>query len=84
MEYAIKGLKEARIFLLNPQNVMKGKVAPTSIYQQPDPLPEVVEESFVQEDEARAMTEEQPTVPLKNHQGEKCWNNLRNSSHLQV
>ena len=50
VEYAIKGFKESGIYPINPDTIKKGKVAPAEVYKQPDPLPEIANESLVNEE----------------------------------
>ena len=52
-EYAIKWFKESGIFPFNLQNVKKGKLALALIYKQPDPLPEIAEESSIHDEESQ-------------------------------
>ena len=40
-ENSIKGFEKSGIFLWNHQIIKDGKLAPPSIYEHPDPLPEI-------------------------------------------
>ena len=68
IEHAIKGFEEAGIFPSNPQNAKKGKLAPASIYEWPEPLLEM-EESFVNDDnQVSTPQEKQSEVMPDNHE----------------
>ena len=66
IEYVIKGFEEAGVFPLNPQNVKKGKLAPASIYEWPEPLLKM-EESFVNEDQPTGATHEKQSEIMPNN-----------------
>ena len=50
VEYAIKGFEESGIYPINPDAIKKGKLAPTEVYKRPEPLPEIANESLVNEE----------------------------------
>ena len=51
VEYAIKGFEESGIYSINPDVIKnKGKLAPAEVYESPEPLPEIANESLVNEE----------------------------------
>ena len=50
VEYMIKGFEESGIYPMNPDAIKKGKLAQAEVYKQPEPLPEIENESIVNEE----------------------------------
>ena len=51
VEHAIRGFELSGIYPLNPAKVKMGKLAPSSLYTKQDQLPEIANESFMNEPE---------------------------------
>ena len=50
VEYMIKGFEESGIYPINPKVITKGKLAPAEVYKQLKLLPEIANESIVNEE----------------------------------
>ena len=45
-----QGVRRVRYYPINPDAIKKGKLAPAEVYKRPDPLPEIANESLVNEE----------------------------------
>ena len=66
VEHAIRGFKLSGIYLLNPAKVKMGKLAPSSLYTKQDQLPDIANESFMNEPEGIVADANVAKIPQPN------------------